>query len=275
MTFAAIQSYVLPAAIGLVALGLWLMLSRMTRRGRLAGSLLAVLGFAAIGLDQPGVGGWFVSSLFWLMAGITVLAAGATISSRSPVYSAVNFAVTLLGVAGLFLLTGAQFLSIATVAVYAGAIVVTFLFVVMLAQPEGHAYYDRLSWGRFPIFAAALAGALLMGGVAWLSRSLDGLTPPVAAAANPVLVEKHMAHLGRELFSVHLISVEIAGTLLLVALIGAIAMVIQGRDPVLRRREEPAEVEPARQRDRLDERRLQPTHKPDAQAREQIESQRP
>ncbi len=54
---------------------------------------------------------------------------------------------SLLGTAGLFLFQGAQFLSIATVAVYAGAIVVTFLFVLMLAQPEGHAFYDRIGWG--------------------------------------------------------------------------------------------------------------------------------
>ncbi len=84
------------------------------------------------------------------------------------------------------------------------------------------------------------------------------LTSPEAAG---VLTEYHTAHLGRELFSVHLLSVEIAGTLLLVALIGAIAIVIQGRDPVLRRGDhEPAgqtaqrEVQP----DRVGARRLQP-----------------
>ena len=82
-----------------------------------------------------------------VFAVITVASAAATIASRSPVYSAIWFAVSLLGTAGLLLLQGAQFLGIATVAVYAGAIVVTFLFVLMLAQPEGHAYYDRVSWG--------------------------------------------------------------------------------------------------------------------------------
>jgi NADH-quinone oxidoreductase subunit J len=52
----------------------------------------------------------------------------------------------LLGTAGLLLLAGAQFLAIATVVVYAGAILVTFLFVLMLAQPEGRAAYDRVSF---------------------------------------------------------------------------------------------------------------------------------
>jgi NADH-quinone oxidoreductase subunit J len=243
------------------ALGVWLMLSRAGRRGRLAGGVMALLAFVLLGLEQAPVDDdWFVSVLYWVMAGVAVIAAGATISARSPVYSAVCFAVTLLGVAGLFLLSGAQFLSIATVAVYAGAIVVTFLFVVMLAQPEGRAYYDRLSWGNFPPLAAAVAGALLIGGVAHLSRELGDLPAPYAAGENPVLVENHMAHLGRELFSVHLLSVEIAGTLLLIALVGAIAIVIQGRDPVIRRREAPMSenAERVEEPDRVGARRLQP-----------------
>ena len=61
-------------------------------------------------------------------------------------YCAVWFALSLLGTAGLFLFQGAQFLAVATIVVYAGAILVTFLFVLMLAQPNGRAYYDRVSW---------------------------------------------------------------------------------------------------------------------------------
>jgi NADH-quinone oxidoreductase subunit J len=252
-------TYLLPAAMLLAAMGVWLMLSRSGRKGRLAGGAIALLGFICLGLEQAPIGGWFESVLYWVMAGVTVIAAGATISARSPVYSAVCFAVTLLGVAGLFLLSGAQFLSIATVAVYAGAIVVTFLFVVMLAQPDGRAYYDRLSWGSFPPLAAAVAGALLIGGAAYLSEALGELPAPHVASENPVLVKSHMAHLGRELFSVHIVSVEIAGTLLLIALVGAIALVIQGRDPVIRRREPPPVEGPQRgeQPDRVGAGRLQ------------------
>jgi hypothetical protein len=69
-----------------------------------------------------------------------------------------------------------------------------------------------------------------------------------------------MAHLGRELFSAHLLSVEIAGTLLLIALVGAIAMVIQGRDPMIRARDvSPVEgPERGEQPDRVGARRLHP-----------------
>ena len=61
----------------------------------------------------------------------------ATVTFRNPVYCAIWFGLSLLGTAGLFLFHGAQFLAVATVVVYAGAILVTFLFVLMLAQPEG------------------------------------------------------------------------------------------------------------------------------------------
>ena len=70
----------------------------------------------------------------------------ATVTFRNPVYCAIWFGLSLLGTAGLFLFHGAQFLAVATVVVYAGAILVTFLFVLMLAQPEGQASYDRVSW---------------------------------------------------------------------------------------------------------------------------------
>ena len=64
-------------------------------------------------------------------------------TSRNPIYSALWFASVVLSTAGLFLLAGAQFLAAGTVIVYAGAIIVTFLFVIMLAQMEGKADYDR------------------------------------------------------------------------------------------------------------------------------------
>ena len=77
---------------------------------------------------------------------MTIVAAVATVTFRNPVYCAIWFGMTLTGTAGLFLFAGAEFLAVATLVVYAGAILVTFLFVLMLAQPEGDASYDRRSW---------------------------------------------------------------------------------------------------------------------------------
>ena len=105
----------------------------------------------------------------------------------------------------------------------AGAIVVTFLFVLMLAQPEGHSPYDRISWAGFAIPVATVGVALLVG-------TLISSLPEFLAVAKPdeVLHEAHVARLGGELFAKHLVSVEVVGTVLLVALVGAIAIVIQG-----------------------------------------------
>ncbi len=206
------------------AIALWLMLPRGTGRGRLLGALVGLvsLGFFASLLWR--LGSWGDDVVFWVLAGVTLVSAGATVTFRSPVYCAVWFAQSLLGTAGLFLVQGAQFLAVATIVVYAGAILVTFLFVLMLAQSTGRAVYDRISWE--PMIAAA-TGAVLIG---ILTRALvDSSLPGLAAKPQPtlgqnILSEEHVAHLGTELFSKYLVPVEIAGTLLLVALVGAIAM---------------------------------------------------
>src|SRR5262249_40252291 len=103
---------------------------------------------------------WFNNGEFFVLAGITVISAAATVTFRNPVYCAIWFALSLLGTGGLFLFQGAQFLGVATIVVYAGAILVTFLFVLMLAQPGGFAFYDRLSWERS---LSAITGALMVG----------------------------------------------------------------------------------------------------------------
>jgi NADH-quinone oxidoreductase subunit J len=217
------------------AIALWLMLPRGMARGRMVGVLIGLvsLGFFASLLWQ--LGSWGDDAVFWVLAGVTLVSAGATITFRSPVYCAVWFALSLFGTAGLFLVQGAQFLAVATMVVYAGAILVTFLFVLMLAQSSGHAFYDRISWE--PLMAAA-TGAVLVGILtrALVDSSLQAVvSKPQAALSQNILADDHVAHLGAELFSRYLIPVEIAGTLLLVALVGAIAMVestkYEGRRP--------------------------------------------
>ncbi|MCA9152753.1 MAG: NADH-quinone oxidoreductase subunit J, partial [Planctomycetales bacterium] len=126
---------------------------------------VAISGFVGLVLlwyHVPRMGQLPMEVGFVVFALITLVAAVATISSRSPMYCAIWFAVTLLGTAALMMMQGAQFLGIATVAVYAGAIVVTFLFVLMLSQPEGHSFYDRISWGSAPRFLGSLIATLLI-----------------------------------------------------------------------------------------------------------------
>ncbi|HWB12451.1 MAG TPA: NADH-quinone oxidoreductase subunit J [Pirellulales bacterium] len=228
-------------AIGaaLLAGGLWLQLPRGATRGRWWGMVLAAVGIGilaslllTIQRAHP-----VAETVFFAVAVTTVVSAVGAVTMRSPVYCALWFALTLVGTAALLLFQGAQFLGMATMVVYAGAILVTFLFVLMLAQPEGHTYYDRVSWE--PVLAAC-TGAVLIGlltasiflpteGVRQSGWKFDAVTAVTTdARQQEILDPDHMAHLGGQLFSRYLVAVEVAGTLLLVALVGAVAIVMHG-----------------------------------------------
>ena len=237
-------------AIVVGALAVWILLPGRVRYAKTLGGALAIVAAGLFASDWPLLGDWTGQAVFWLLAAVTLGAAICTICSRSPVYSAIWFALSLLGTAGLFFYSGAQFLAVATMVVYAGAIVVTFLFVIMLAQPEGHADYDRITWGWFPKTFSVLAAATVVALLTFLLGNLkDAALQPLPADAAQVaserlavrgglLAEEHMATLGRHLFSEHLVSVELAGTLLLAALVGAIAIAIQGKPRLAHRIEE-------------------------------------
>jgi NADH-quinone oxidoreductase subunit J len=211
--------------------------------------------------------GPFVSNVSFFLFGLAaVFGSLLTITSRNPIHSALWFASVVLATSGLFLLSGAQFLAAGTVIVYAGAIIVTFLFVIMLAQMEGLATYDRMA--RSP-FWATLSSYLLFFGLIYALfafrmgprgmdvRSADGtpvkllvpavdrlgnlkgLTPdqklilsralPPTSTLPEATGERkaagaHVAGLGGTLYTEHLVTVELAGTLLFVALIGALAI---------------------------------------------------
>lgn len=242
-----------PMAWGITAgaLALVLLMPGSSRRLRQLGLLVGGVSLALLAAGLAPIAGVGGRVTFWILGGLTVAAAAATIASRSPVYSAIWFAVSLLGTAGLFMMQNAQFLSVATVVVYAGAIVVTFLFVVMLAQPDGHDTYDRISWGPLAkpavIVTVALLAGTLIGSLSSVKKiehkgtdlaEASGAKSPAGRATAKLATgpvagpnsSSHMALLGSELFSRHLIAVEVAGTLLLAALVGAVAIVIQGRD---------------------------------------------
>lgn len=230
------QRYI-PLATVLGALGLWLLLPRGAARGRWAGGVLALVGLGIWASQLPRVGNILSAPncLLWILGGVTIVAGIATVTFRSPVYCAIWFGMTLIGTAGLFLLTGAQFLAVATLVVYAGAILVTFLFVLMLSQPEGHAPYDRRSWEAM---LSAAAGAVIIGILSMTIASVLSppaeagvpLVPPTKDALNQgVLVPEHVAKLGMELFGRYLVAVEAVGALLFAALVGAAVIVAQGR----------------------------------------------
>ena len=252
----------LAGTVAATALSLWMLLPRGAERAaaRWIGTLLGVAALAGFILTGRRLGSVGEEAVFLVVSLVAVVSAAATIVSRSPVYAAIWFALSLAGVAGVLLVLGAQFLGVATIVVYAGAILVMFLFVLMLAQPAGLAPYDRVS--NEPLLSA-VAGAVLLGllslSIGRLSAepaacckvpsraaALAGDTPAGDAAGGPAappaagapgvesaadpLARDHVARLGAELFGRHLLAVEAAGVLLLVALIGAIAMVARGAE---------------------------------------------
>jgi NADH-quinone oxidoreductase subunit J len=229
------QQLLFVAAIILGALGMWLMLPRGRAAGRMWGMVLAAVSLGLFSSQVPRLADLVADSVFLILAGITVVAAAATVTTRTPVYAAIWFGLTLLGTAGLFLFQGAQFLAVATVVVYAGAILVTFLFVLMLAQPRGRTPYDRVSWEAM---LSASTGAVIVGLLTLTVISVLSGPGPVAESSHRtrpadrqanILAEDHVAHLGADLFGPHLIAVETGGTLLLAALIGA-AVIVSGEE---------------------------------------------
>lgn len=170
--------------------------------------------------------------LFTCFAGLMVMAGCGMQVENRPVYSALWFALVILATCGLFLMLGAAFISAATVIVYAGAIIVTFLFLIMLARQGGTSVYDvRLMQ---PMFAMATGGLLL----AALVYAIQQEPPPAAAVSAPSVnmsasVEEDastVAALGRSLFVDHLVAVELASVLLLVAIFGTLVIALQSRE---------------------------------------------
>jgi NADH-quinone oxidoreductase subunit J len=160
----------LPTVLGFLAV--YLLLPRVRRSrlawGAAAGGLALVLGGILL---LHGTGIWPETLLFCCFAAIAVLAGGLLVTQQNPVYAALSFALVVVSTCGLFLLNGAPFLTAATIIIYAGAIVVTFLFVIMLAQQSGIDDADLRS--REPFFASVAGFVLLAALLGVLVRTFD------------------------------------------------------------------------------------------------------
>jgi NADH-quinone oxidoreductase subunit J len=163
---------------------------------------------AASGTEQV----WFI-----VLGLIALIGAVRVITHPRPVYSALYFVMVVLAVAGLLLLLGAEFLAFALVIIYAGAILVTYIFVIMLASQGGETTTDRQS--REPLLAT-FGGFVLMGVIG--SLIFTG-SQPVAAASDAVPADNTVA-VGTTLLTQYAVGVEVAGVLLLAAMIGAIVI---------------------------------------------------
>ncbi|MES0339868.1 MAG: NADH-quinone oxidoreductase subunit J [Anaerolineales bacterium] len=156
--------------------------------------------------------------LFFGLALIAVAAAIAMIASRNAVYSALFLVFNFLTVATLYLLLNAAFIAVIQITVYAGAIMVLFLFVIMLLGTERESIGGGIRW-QMPL--AIVLGLALAGELAYVLLRND----IVQGSFADLSVEfGSPASIGRVLFSEYLVPFEVTSILLLVAMIGAIVI---------------------------------------------------
>ncbi len=190
----------LPVLPGFVAV--YLLLPRPRRYPPLWGAAAAGLALLLAGtILTTSTGAAVESILFYTFATIAVSSGALLITQRNPVYAALAFALVVLSTCGLFLLQAAPFLMAATIIIYAGAIIVTFLFVIMLAQQAGLSDADARS--REPLLAS-VAGFVLLGALLFvLQQAYQGKAsvlnaPPVDADAFASLLERMDAASGKK-----------------------------------------------------------------------------
>ncbi|WP_294337852.1 NADH-quinone oxidoreductase subunit J [uncultured Sphingomonas sp.] len=167
---------------------------------------------------------------FYLFAGIVLLSGAMTISSRNPVHSVLWLILAFFNAAGLMVLAGAEFIAMLLVIVYVGAVAVLFLFVVMMLDIDFAEL--RAGFVRYmPVgvaLALALAAEIVIGAGAW---SAGGIA--LGAKAAPVAADvPNIEAIGRLLYSRYLFIFELAGLVLLVAMIGAIVLTHRERGGV-------------------------------------------
>jgi len=225
--------------------------------GRPRTGVAAVLGASAVALwlvlTATRIGGDATSGYFYLFATIAVIAAARVITHTRPVYSALYFVVVVIAVAALLVLLQAEFLAVALIIIYAGAILVTYLFVIMLANQSGSPVHDRRA--REP-FLAVVAGFVLTAAVAGSAVNMKAVnasamprvvpTGGTASAisenqmslpvrlvvedgSNPAASESgdHSGNtlaVGELVMTKYVVPLQIGGVLLLISMVGAIAM---------------------------------------------------
>jgi NADH-quinone oxidoreductase subunit J len=161
-----------------------------------------------------------LTATFYYMAAASVASALLAVMAKNPVHSMLWVLALFLHVAGIFLLLGAEFLAAVQVIVYAGAILIFYLFVVMLLDLPDEEAQPR--FGRhWPLAAAA---GLLFAGFAWLARTGTQLAPAGRRVAMEGVPQGNLETIGIALFGPFALPFETASLLLLAAIIGAVVL---------------------------------------------------
>ena len=162
---------------------------------------------------------------FYLFATLTVTSALLVIFARNPVHSVLWLILAFFNAAGLFLLLGAEFIAMLLVIVYVGAVAVLFLFIVMMLDIDFAAlrsgFTKNLPFGL--LVALVLLGEIVIAVSAWKAGPVTGGARPAATT------QPNIEAFGELLYTRYLFPFEIAGLILLVAMIGAIVLTHRSR----------------------------------------------
>jgi NADH-quinone oxidoreductase subunit J len=162
--------------------------------------------------------------IFFVFGGIAVLSAALMVTRRNAVHSAIFLITSLLATAGIFLQLRAEFVFIVQIILYAGGIMVLFVFVIMLVNLDvalNQIKFSRQKWVAL-IVTAALAAQV--GAMIWWAGKIPGQGLFLRAAAPADKLPPNTEAVAQSLFGQYLLPFEIASILLLVAMIGAVVM---------------------------------------------------
>ncbi len=171
------------------------------------------------------------TGLFYLFSALMLFAAFRVITARNPVHAALFLVFTFFQAAGIWILLKAEFLGIALVLVYVGAVMVLFLFVVMMLDINIDSIRQGF-WKNFPLatsFGVVIVlqmSAVLMGG---FHISEETKNPSMAQTVDAVVQSNNTKDLGVLLYTKYIYPLEIAAVILLVAIIAAIALTLRKR----------------------------------------------
>jgi NADH-quinone oxidoreductase subunit J len=158
-----------------------------------------------------------MAPLFYILAVLAILAALSVVLQRTPVYSALSLLVVLCSLAVVYLLLGAEFLAVVQVIIYAGAIMVLFVLVIMLLNARQETPTDRSRLARW------LGAPLLVVFMGEILFAVWQRFPPETTPAAPVLVGGPRA-VGELLFRNYVLPFEVTSILILVAVLGAVVL---------------------------------------------------
>ena len=167
------------------------------------------------------------TGLFYVFAAVLLFAAFKVITARNPVHAALYLVLAFFQAAAVWILLKAEFLAITLVLVYVGAVMVLFLFVVMMLDINIDSVRKGF-WKHFPL--AGSVGAIIALEMSYVLMGGFRDPPKLTAAAGPIGAQvSNTKELGKLLYSEYLYPLEVAAVILLVAIIAAIALTLRAR----------------------------------------------